>query len=76
MALTNIRPVADVQLNPGSLEIEKRRLVVGCGANSAVEVFELQPAGKKRMTAEAFVNGYRPENGELFLNAGQTENYR
>ena len=65
MALTRILPLADMQLKPGTLQVNKRRLMVGCGGNSAVEVFELQLAGKKRMTAEAFFNGYRPEDGEL-----------
>lgn len=38
--------------------------VVGCGENS-VEILELQPEGKKRMTADAFLAGHRIEIGEI-----------
>jgi methionyl-tRNA formyltransferase len=44
---------------PGRLRREGRRLFAGCGANSRLELLEIQLAGKKRMTAEAFLNGYR-----------------
>lgn len=40
------------------------RLLVGCGGESALELQELQPEGKKRMLAADFVRGYRPESGE------------
>lgn len=38
-------------------------LVVACGAG-AVELVEVQPAGRRRMDAAAFVNGSRVEGGE------------
>lgn len=38
--------------------------VVGCGENS-IEILELQPEGKKRMTADAFLAGHRIEIGEI-----------
>ena len=43
---------------PGHVHVEKRRLFVGCGADSSLELLEVQLAGKKRMNAEAFLNGY------------------
>jgi methionyl-tRNA formyltransferase len=53
-------------LRPGNLRAEKRRVLVGCGANTALELVEIQLAGKKRMTAEALLNGYKlGENEQL-----------
>jgi methionyl-tRNA formyltransferase len=43
----------------GTLIPEKRRLFVGCGDNGRLEILELQPAGKKRMAADAFLNGLK-----------------
>ncbi len=39
-------------------------LVVAC-AEKSVEIIELQPEGKKRMTAEAFLAGHRLEIGDI-----------
>jgi methionyl-tRNA formyltransferase len=51
-------------LAPGQLQVEDKRLLVGSAHNSALELFEVQPEGKKRMSARDFVNGYRPTNAE------------
>jgi methionyl-tRNA formyltransferase len=51
-------------LAPGQLQVAGDRLLVGSGHNSALELFEVQPEGKKRMSARDFVNGYRPTNAE------------
>ncbi len=50
---------------PGLMRTENRRLFVGCGGNSTLELLELQLAGKGRMSAEAFLNGYRPGEDEM-----------
>ena len=50
---------------PGALHIERRRLVVACGGGSALEILELQPEGKKRIPAMAFLNGYRVLHNEI-----------
>jgi len=39
-------------------------LIVGCGGNSALDLLEVQPEGKKRLSAKDFIHGYRPRNGE------------
>jgi methionyl-tRNA formyltransferase len=36
------------------------------GAGSHVYILELQPAGKKRMTAEEFLRGYPLKEGDWF----------
>jgi methionyl-tRNA formyltransferase len=43
---------------PGRVWAEKRRLYTGCGNETVLELLEVQLAGKKRMSAEAFLNGY------------------
>ena len=48
---------------PSELRVEGERLFVGCG-NGAIELFELQPEGKKRISAKDFIHGYRPKPGE------------
>ena len=40
------------------------KLFVGCGNSSALELLEVQPEGKKRISAREFVHGYRPKTGE------------
>ena len=40
------------------------RLCVGAGGGDVVEVHELQPAGKRRMSAEDFLRGRRPQGGD------------
>jgi methionyl-tRNA formyltransferase len=53
-------------VTPGRLLQERRRLLVACGEGSALELMEVQLAGKKRMAAEAFLNGYKLEADETF----------
>jgi len=48
---------------PGSLLTENGRLLAAC-SQSFLELLEVQPEGKKRMTARDFLNGYRPQSGE------------
>ena len=61
-----IRKAAPIKqaLAPGQLHVEGNRLLVGAAHHSALELFEVQPQGKKRMSARDFVNGYRPTNAE------------
>ena len=53
-------------LELGKMRHDKRRLFVGCAGNTTLELLEVQPAGKKRMSGEAFLNGYKiPQNERL-----------
>lgn len=45
---------------PGEISITKNKLFVATGDN-LLEILSLQPAGKKRMDAEAFIRGYKPD---------------
>jgi methionyl-tRNA formyltransferase len=51
-------------LRHGSLYSDRKRLLVACGENTSLQVDELQLAGKKRMEAGAFLNGYKLEANE------------
>lgn len=49
--------VSDSSLKPGEISIIGKRLLVGTG-DGTLEILSLQPAGKKRMDASAFLLGY------------------
>jgi len=59
-----------VKLTPGEVATEGMRLFVGCGKNKdkdthmTLELLEVQLEGKRRMTAQEFINGYRPKSGD------------
>jgi methionyl-tRNA formyltransferase len=61
-----------VKLTPGEIVVEGTRLLVGCGegrgkdkdTDTALELNEIQLEGKRRMTAQEFINGYRPKSGD------------
>jgi methionyl-tRNA formyltransferase len=55
------RPAADLTtLSPGALILDGGRLLLGC-ADGAVELVEVQPAGKRRMPGSAWARGIRGE---------------
>ncbi len=51
---------------PGAWRIENNSLIVNCGAGT-VEILSMQVEGKKRLTAEEFLRGYRAIGSEAFL---------
>lgn len=64
--VTAARPLASgtAVSDPGTLRVECGQLLVGCGQLTTLELLEVQPEGKKRMSAKDFINGYRPHEGE------------
>src|SRR5579883_1252602 len=66
LSIVRARPADSAGLSPGQLCVEKKRLLAGCGANTALELLEVQPAGKNRMSVEAFLNGYSVRENEFF----------
>ena len=48
----------------GQLLVDGDRLLVGCGGSTALGLIEVQPEGKKRISAKNFIHGYRPKSGE------------
>ncbi len=61
--ITAMKPVS-VEVAEAQLLVLGDQLVVGCGHNTAIELLEVQPEGKKRISARDFVHGYRPKTGE------------
>jgi methionyl-tRNA formyltransferase len=55
-------------LTPGEMAIEGSRVFVGCSkstdAGNALELSQVQVEGKRPMTAQEFINGYRPKSGD------------
>ena len=50
---------------PGTILDATEQLLIAAGGG-AIEVLELQPAGKCSMSAAEFIRGYRPRVGDLF----------
>ncbi|PYY09438.1 MAG: methionyl-tRNA formyltransferase [Acidobacteria bacterium] len=48
----------------GEIRLQGERVFVGCGANTSLELLEVQLAGKKRMSARDFLHGYHLTSGE------------
>ena len=49
---------------PGAIEVNGTRLVAGCGEGTALNLIEVQLDGKRRMSAQGFINGYRLKAGD------------
>jgi methionyl-tRNA formyltransferase len=65
LLLLRSRPIDGPSLPSSALRAENRHLFAGCGENTVLELLELQPAGKKRISAEAFLSGYKPAETEV-----------
>jgi methionyl-tRNA formyltransferase len=59
-ALQSSRP----DVTPGEMFVNGDRLLVACGDRSTLELIEVQPEGKRRMSAGDFIRGYRPQPAE------------
>jgi methionyl-tRNA formyltransferase len=58
-----------VKMTQGEIAVDGARLFVGCGKEdkntaTTLEIIEVQPEGKRRMTAQEFINGYQPKSGD------------
>jgi len=57
---TRLAPEAGIQLLPGELTIAGKKAYAGCG-DCAIELIEVQPAGKRAMAAVDYLRGVRPD---------------
>jgi methionyl-tRNA formyltransferase len=64
LSVTAMRPAA-AQVAPGEVLVTGKQVFAGCGDGTAVELLEVQPEGKKKISVRDFVHGYRPKTGEL-----------
>jgi methionyl-tRNA formyltransferase len=53
------------KLSVGEIIVAGVRLFAGCGDETLLELTEIQMEGKRRMSARDFINGYRPQPGEM-----------
>jgi methionyl-tRNA formyltransferase len=58
-----------VKMTPGEIAVDGTRVFVGCGEEdkntaTTLEIIEVQPEGKRRMSAQEFINGYQPKSGD------------
>ena len=58
------RPLNDASLPPGCISTQSG-LRAGCGGGTALQFDELQLEGKQRISADDFLRGYRPADGEV-----------
>ena len=63
LSITAMRPASE-KVRPLELLATGGQLFVGCGDSRAIELLEIQPDGKKRISAKDFLHGYRPVTGE------------
>ncbi len=63
LSLVRTEAAEDKSLLPGVVRVDGKNLLVGT-AEGALGITEVQPGGKKRMSAEAFINGYKPQSGD------------
>lgn len=54
----------DLTGRPGTILHNRKKIIVLC-ANSAIELTRVIPEGKKEMDGASFVNGFKPEAGEI-----------
>jgi methionyl-tRNA formyltransferase len=54
-------------LGHAELRVGDEKLFVGCGQRTVLQLLQVQPEGKKVMTAREFINGYHPAAGERLV---------
>lgn len=59
LKILSARVSGETGLEPGFVAVRAKKLVVGCGAGTALELVEVQPEGRKRVSGESFANGAR-----------------
>jgi methionyl-tRNA formyltransferase len=54
----------NLEVAPGQLYQHEDALLAGCGGGTLLALLQLQPEGKKAISAREFISGYRPALGE------------
>jgi len=63
LGITAMRPASE-EGRRLQLLVKDGQLFAGCGDSRTIELLEVQPEGKKRISAKDFLHGYRPVTGE------------
>jgi methionyl-tRNA formyltransferase len=56
-------------LEPGELRVGDEKLFIGCGQRTVLQMLQIQPEGKKIVSAREFINGYHPAAGERLVSS-------
>lgn len=64
LTIHSARPIGGTAIPTAELVFKDDTLYLGAARNTALELIEVQPEGKRRMSAHDFSNGYRPQPGE------------
>ncbi|HWZ43949.1 MAG TPA: methionyl-tRNA formyltransferase [Candidatus Saccharimonadales bacterium] len=66
LKIIGARPVEErPQLSTGELHVSGERLLAGCGSGTVLELLQVQPEGRKAISAREFISGYRPTSERL-----------
>ena len=65
LKIIQARPANKTGLAPTELHVDGEHLYVGCGMATTIELLQVQPEGKKPMSARDFINGYQPASQDL-----------
>lgn len=55
---------ANLEVAPGQIYLHENQLLAGCAGGTLLALLQLQPEGKKVMSARDFISGYRPSPEE------------
>lgn len=58
----------DIRPSAGEFAVYRKKRLIAGTSDGIIELLVVQPEGKKVMTADAFINGYKPAAGERFCN--------
>jgi methionyl-tRNA formyltransferase len=65
LKVTHAKPSTKTGLSPAELHIDGEHLYVGCGLATTLQLLQVQPEGKKPMSARDFIIGYKPRVQDL-----------
>jgi methionyl-tRNA formyltransferase len=49
--------------DPGTVDVQQGTIFVACGERTWIELVEIQPEGKRRMSAGEFLRGHALQSG-------------
>lgn len=66
LTITQAKPSREsIPVRPGTIAVLPVGVFVSCGEETSLEILEMQPEGKKKMSARDFANGYSPDGERL-----------
>lgn len=69
-----LQEVMEKHERPGSVHIYNKKRLLIRSADNFIEILKIIPEGKKEMDAVSFINGFKPESGEIIGGFDKKEN--